>query len=183
MEEKRSLNKLFNPQRSLLLPPSFDEKEADRLVFQLYQLSLKKGDIVCQINSKGGNFVGAMKLYETIRINPIQPIGLVAGDAFSAAIIVLQACKYRYATKYSRLLIHRPEYPIQFTLKPSDQLSDLIKLLDGELIEIRRKDELLLDILQARMKIDREDIKKLMNDSKMIHPNQALEIGLIDEII
>jgi len=173
---------LLNPSRSLHLHRSLSERDADVLITELFQLNKTEGTIYLQINSPGGSAPGANKLYDNIVNSPNPVIGVVVGDCFSMAAIVLQACDRRYASKHSRLHIHHVTHP-GFTLRHSDTIESLTeKFLEG--IELTKKnDKILIDILEKRMKISRKEIIEIMDKDEAMTPERALEIGLIDIII
>ncbi|MDD3435199.1 MAG: ATP-dependent Clp protease proteolytic subunit [Patescibacteria group bacterium] len=171
------------PERSLHLPREFTEKDAELLISKLFELNQSKGDIFLQINSGGGSFAGAQKLYDNIVMSPNPVIGLVIGDCFSAASMVLQACSKRYASKHSRLLIHHVSYPVRFTFSHKDTIEKVNPMILGELERIERNNKVLISILESKFLISTEQIIKLMDKEQVITPVQALEIGFIDELL
>jgi len=174
----------IDPKRSIFLNSGFTEKDANILIKQLYDLNLKDGPIFLQMNGSGGSFAGAKKLYDNIVISPNPVTGVVAGDAFSALAIVLQACQKRYATKLSRFHLHYVSYPITFNIQHNDNILMLKDTVLKELKLLRSNNEILLKILATRItSISRAKLEKLLNDETDLTPEQALELGLIDKII
>lgn len=173
---------LLNPARSLHLNRSLSERDADMLIAELFQLNKTEGPIYLQINSPGGSAPGANKLYDNI-VNTHNPvIGVVVGDCFSMAAIVLQACDRRYASKHSRLHIHHVTHP-GFILRHNDTIESLEKKLLEGIALAQKNDKILIDILEKRMKISREEIIEIMDKDEPMTAKRALEIGLIDAII
>lgn len=174
---------LLNPSRSLHLNRSFTEKDADVFITDLFQLNKTEGEIYLQINSRGGSAAGANKLHDNI-VNMQNPvIGVVVGDCFSMATMVLQGCYRRYASKRSRLHIHHVVNPINLTLRHNDTIESLKERLLEEIELAKKNDKILIDVLEKKMKISREEIIAIMDKDEPMTPERALEIGLIDAII
>jgi len=181
MLKKRSFK--INPKRSLFLNSGFTEKDADILVRDLFELNLSKGTIFLQMNGNGGSFAGAKKIYDNICLSPNPVYGIVAGNAFSAIAIVLQACYRRYATKLSRFHIHHTSYPITFTINLNDKIADLTSLITKEMIQLKINENIMMDILGKRMKVRREEIETILDNDANLSALDAKNLGLIDEII
>lgn len=178
------MKKFFiNPNRSLHLNRSFMEKDVDLLIAELFKLNSVEGEIFMQINSRGGSAAGANKFYDNIANSPNPVIGVVIGDCFSMAAMVLQACDKRYASKHSRLHIHHVANPVTLTLRHNDTVAKLEKRITEEIALAKKNDKILIDILEKRLKITRQEIVKIMNQDEPMTPERALEIGLIDKII
>jgi ATP-dependent Clp protease protease subunit len=173
----------IDPKRSLFLNSGFTEKDANTLIKQLFELNLSKGEIFLQMNGNGGSFAGAKKIYDNICLSSNPVAGIVAGNAFSAIAIVLQACQKRYATSLSKFHIHHVSYPISFTLNINDKITDLTNLMAEEILQLKTNDGIMIDILNKRMKVGQEEIKIILDSDTDMNPQEALRLGLIDKII
>jgi len=171
------------PERSLNLSREFSDKEADILVGKLFTLNQEKGDIFLQINSGGGSFAGAQKLYDNIVMSPNPVIGVVIGNCFSGAVMVLQACSKRFASKHSRFLIHHVSYPVSFTFNHTDTIEKLIPVILKEIRLLKGNNKVLISILEKKLPISLDEIIQLMDNETVISSTEALEIGFIDEIV
>ena len=118
------------------------------------------------INSEGGDMVQGFALIDAIRHCRSDIIGMVRGDAQSAAFVILQACDIRRASKNSVLMTHAGNRTTAFDLR-----------ID------KRADQIVLDRLRVKdtswtmTKLD----KKQSADWYMF-PDEALELGLVDEV-
>lgn len=183
MKKKGSFK--IDPKRLARLDNGLSEADAEKIITTLLFLASQSGEkIYLIINSGGGSYVGGMRLYDAIKIIPNKIIGIVIGDAFSVAALVLQACSRRLASAHSRLLVHEPANPVTVTIGPRDNPKKLASLMEAEVLEIRRKKaEAQQIILDRSGKISPEDLLTLMEKNEMLTPEKALKIGLIDEII
>jgi len=127
------------------------------------------------INSPGGSVTAGMAIYDTMEFIRPPVSTLCLGQAASmAAIMLLAGAKgRRYALPHSRIILHQPLGGMQ------GQASDL---------EIHAK-----EILRAREEINNiimkhtgQNLRKIEKDTDrdyFMSPNQAVEYGLIDEVI
>ncbi|MFA5000035.1 MAG: ATP-dependent Clp protease proteolytic subunit [Patescibacteria group bacterium] len=181
MEKKQ---KFILPEFSASLNGTLTEKFADELTAKLINLSKDSKNIYLIMNSPGGNWAGAMKIYDTIQILPVETFGVVVGDAFSIISgIILQACHQRLATKNSRIHVHELNNPVTWTLSPSDSDGYLRDSISSELLEIKRKNKIMKDILIKRVLLNINGLEELMKENKILLPIEAKKFGLIDEII
>lgn len=180
---KKVLFNQANQGRTLHLNRVFAERDADQLIARIFELNQSEGEIFLQINSPGGSAAGAIKLYDNLVLSPNPVIGVVIGDCFSMASIILQACRNRYASEHSRMHIHHVTNPVNLTLRHYDTIRSLEKELLADIALAQKNDKISIDILEKKLKISREKIIKIMDEDKPITTAQALEIGLIDEII
>lgn len=172
--------------RTLFFGPNFSEDDANSMIYRLIKFDASESEdapIFMKISSNGGNLAGARRLHEGISIHRCPVIGIVAGDAFSAAIIALQACGQRYATKNSYFIIHGASHPLKITLTENSNLMEISKILRKNKKEVRDANSFVLDILEKKMTIKREEIKALMDEGRKINAKEALRFGLIDEIV
>ena len=131
------------------------------------------------INSEGGSVVDGLAIYDAIQLAPFQVETRVVGVADSMAAWILQAGDIRSATRYSRIMVH------QGTSAPGD---DLRENLNAWAAHHQHLDKVCIDILYRRMvmvnpKITPKQVEKLIQFDKIYTAQQALDAGLIDQII
>lgn len=120
------------------------------------------------LNCQGGDTQHGLAIYDAIR-NVKSPVHItVYGHCYSMAAWILQAGDIRRMSKNSSLMIHHGEgSKTAFDRQQDDTCVDI--LLD----RIREKHP-----TYSRQKLD----KQLLKDWYMI-PEEALELGLIDEVV
>jgi ATP-dependent Clp protease protease subunit len=169
--------KLFEDRIIFLGTPISDEI-ANAVMAQLLCLQSMDSDrdISIYINSPGGSFTALTAIYDTIRyIKPdVQTVCL--GQAASAAAVLLAAGTpgKRLALPNSRIIIHQPA-----TEGTYGQSSD---------IEIQANEILRLRALLEKMIADAsgkpiEDVSRDIERDKFLTASQAVEYGLIDDVL
>ena len=136
-------------------------------------------DIKIYINSNGGDATALSNIYDVMRMinSPVQTICI--GKAYSAAAILLAAGTKgkRFATKNSDIMIHGLQ--VQF---PFSENSDKIDIeIDLRMLETHNT--LLMKILSAHTGKDHLQIAKDCQRDLFMGPRQALDYGIIDQII
>jgi ATP-dependent Clp protease protease subunit len=169
--------KLFEDRIIFLGTPITDEI-ANAVMAQLLCLQSMDSDrdISIYINSPGGSFTALTAIYDTVRyIKPdVQTVCL--GQAASAAAVLLAAGTpgKRLALPNSRIIIHQPA-----TEGTYGQSSD---------IEIQANEILRLRALLEKMIADAsgkslEEVSRDIERDKFLTAHQAIEYGLIDDVL
>ncbi len=170
-------------ERSIFLDSSFTEQDANEIIKKLRQLNFQEGPIFLHINCAGGSFAGTKKLYEAIMLSPNKVIGVVIGNCFSGATISLQACHKRYASPLSKIGVHYINLPIRFSIDGSKPMKFYIDELRSQYNARKKNNQLIVDILHRRMKVNKKNIRKLLIEEQELSSKEALDLNLIDEII
>lgn len=135
-------------------------------------------DVEIIIASKGGDFESGLDIYDALRLYPSHKTGIVHMQASSMAAIILQACEVRKCARHSYLLIHhisRETVSLDVLRNPEK----LAKTVD----DMEKRQERLYQILSQRTGKDKETIRKVCEEDRLMTAEEALEFGLIDEII
>jgi ATP-dependent Clp protease, protease subunit len=127
------------------------------------------------INSPGGSVTAGMAIYDTMEFIRPAVSTLCIGQAGSmGAILLLAGAKgRRYALPHSRIVLHQPLGGMQ------GQASDL-EIHAKEILRARE------DINSIIMKHTGQNVRKIEKDTDrdyFLSPEQAVEYGLIDEVI
>ena len=164
-------------ERIIFLGVQVDDASANDVMAQLLCLESMDPDrdIYVYINSPGGSFTALTAIYDTMQfIRPdIQTVCM--GQAASAAAVLLAAGTHgkRFALPNSRILIHQPYS------EGGGQGSD-IEIQAREILRMRS----LLETLLARHAGRTEDqVRTDIERDKILTADEAVEYGLIDEVI
>ncbi len=163
--------------RIVLLGTPIDDHVANLICAQLLFLESEdpEKEINFYINSPGGSVTAGLAIYDTMQYISAPVATLCLGQAASMAAVLLAAGSegMRFALPHSRIMLHQPMGGVQ------GQATDI----DRHAKEIIRLKGMLNDILAKHTK---QDIKKIEQDTDrdyFMGPQEALEYGIIDEIL
>jgi ATP-dependent Clp protease protease subunit len=169
--------KLFEDRIIFLGTPISDEI-ANAVMAQLLCLQQMDADrdIEIYINSPGGSFTALTAIYDTMRYIKPDVRTVCLGQAASAAAVILAAGTKgkRLALPNSRILIHQPA-----TEGGYGQSSD-IEIQAREILRIR---SLMEEMLSTDTGKSSEEVSRDIERDKYLTADQALEYGIIDEIL
>jgi ATP-dependent Clp protease protease subunit len=170
--------KLFED-RIIFLGVQIDDASADDVMAQLLVLESQDPDrdIVMYINSPGGSFTAMTAIYDTMQyIRPhIQTV--VLGQAASAAAVLTAAGTpgKRLALPNARILIHQPAGGSEGSSQASD--------IEIQAREILRMRVWLEETLAKHSNRSQEQVNKDIDRDKILSADEALEYGLIDQVL
>ncbi|MDV2475974.1 ATP-dependent Clp protease proteolytic subunit [Rhodococcus zopfii] len=177
VKESNPYNKLFE-ERIIFLGVQVDDASANDVMAQLLVLeSLDPDrDITMYINSPGGSFTSLMAIYDTMQYVRADITTVCLGQAASAAAVLLAAGTpgKRLALPNARVLIHQPA-----TGGIQGQVSDL----EIQAAEIERMRRLMETTLAKHTGRDAEQIRKDTDRDKILTAAEAVEYGLIDNVL
>src|SRR3954464_15471661 len=169
--------KLFE-ERIIFLGTPISDDIANAVMAQLLCLESMNPDrdIEIYINSPGGSFTALTAIYDTMRYIKPDVRTVCLGQAASAAAVILAAGTKgkRLALPNSRILIHQPA-----TEGGYGQSSD-IEIQAREILRIR---SLMEEMLSTDTGKSSEEVSRDIERDKYLTAEQALEYGIIDEIL
>ena len=168
--------KLFE-ERIIFLGQGIDDTVANDDMAQLLTLESMDPDrdIMMYINSPGGSFTALTAIYDTMQFVRPDVMTICLGQAASAAAVLLAGgtAGKRYALEHSRILIHQPYS------EGGGQGSDI----EIQAREVLRMRGLLEEMLAKHSKKSKEDIGKDIERDKILTAAEAVEYGLVDQIL
>lgn len=165
-------------ERIIMLDGPIDSNTASLVVAQLLYLEAEgKDDITLYINSPGGSITAGMAIFDTMNYIKCDVCTIVTGMAASMGSFLLSAGAKgkRYALPNAEIMIHQP----LISGGLSGQCTD-IKIHADNLVKTRTKLE---KILAENTGKDIETISTACERDNYLSAEEALEFGLIDEII
>lgn len=135
--------------------------------------------ITITINSGGGSVDQGLAIYDEIRRCKSQVHTEVVGTAYSMAAWILQAGDIRRATRHSSIMIHQGE---------EGGLGDRKKDIKKWLRYSDEQDTMCEDILLEKIRVrhpeyTRASLRRLLDVDTIMWPQQAIELGLLDEVV
>jgi len=168
--------KLFE-ERIIFLGQAIDDTVANDVMAQLLTLESMDPDrdIMMYINSPGGSFTALTAIYDTMQFVRPDVMTICLGQAASAAAVLLAGgtAGKRYALEHSRILIHQPYS------EGGGQGSDI----EIQAREVMRMRTLLEEMLAKHSSRPKEEIAKDIERDKILTSAEAVEYGLIDQIL
>lgn len=169
--------KLFED-RIVFLGVQVDDASADDIMAQLLVLESQDPDsmITMYINSPGGSFTAMTAIYDTMQYIKPQIQTVCLGQAASAAAVLLAGGTpgRRLALPNARVLIHQPAMEGMH-----GQASDIEIIAE----EVDRMRTWLEDTLARHSGRTSEQISRDIDRDKILTAQQALEYGLIDQVL
>jgi ATP-dependent Clp protease protease subunit len=164
-------------ERIVFLGDAIDDAVANTIVAQLLFLdSVEPGkDVALYVNSPGGSSTALFAIYDTMQFLKSDVATYCLGQAASAAAVVLAAgtAGKRYALPNSRVLLHQPHGGVE------GQSAD-IEIHAREIARQRRRVEELLAEHTG------QTIERIHRDTErdfLLTPEEAVEYGLVDEVV
>ena len=135
-------------------------------------------EIELSINSPGGNCIEGMAIYDRLRSLEGHTIKAeVIGECSSMASVVLMAASVRRMHQNARICIHKPRFA-DFYL-PTMTEDEAKRAYEDLHDETQRLKKIYLD----RTSFSEEDLDKLMSEDRYMTAEEALQYGVITEII
>ena len=163
--------------RIVFIGSPIDDVVANLMVAQLLHLEAEdpEKDIYMYINSPGGIVTSGLAIYDTMQYIKSSVNTICIGQAASMGAVLLAAGKAgkRFALPNCRVMIHQPWGGAQ------GQASD-IEIQANEIIKQKEK---INQILQKHTGKDREKIIRDSDRNFFMSAEEAVEYGLIDEVI
>ncbi len=164
-------------ERIIFLGTQIDDVSANLVMAQLLHLESEDPDrdISIYINSPGGSFTALTAIYDTMQFVKPEIQTICMGQAASAAAVLLAAGTRgkRLALEHARILIHQPSGGGE------GQSSD-IEIQAREILRMRD----LLEVMLARHSgQSSEKIRKDIERDKILTAQEAVDYGLVDEVV
>ncbi|MDQ3502709.1 MAG: ATP-dependent Clp protease proteolytic subunit [Actinomycetota bacterium] len=164
-------------ERIIFLGTPIDDGVANVVMAQLLHLESEDPDrdISIYINSPGGSFTALTAIYDTMQFVKPEIQTICMGQAASAAAVLLAAGTKgkRLALEHARVLIHQPSGGGE------GQSSD-IEIQAREILRMRALLEQMLALHTGR---EADLIRKDIERDKILTAQEAVDYGLIDEVV
>ena len=163
--------------RIIFLGGPIDDKVANAVIAQMLFLEAEDPDkdIHLYINSPGGVVTAGMAIYDTMQyIKPdVSTICVGSAASMGAVLLTAGAKGKRYALPHARVMIHQPLGGVQ------GQASE-IEIHAREILRMREE---LNGILASRSGQDIEVVARDTDRDNFMSAQDAVEYGLIDEVL
>jgi ATP-dependent Clp protease protease subunit len=176
-ERAYDIYSLLLKERIIFLGSAINDQVANVIVAQLLFLSHEdpKRDIQMYINSPGGVIQSGLAIYDTMQIieAPVSTIAVGLAASFGTILLTAGAKGKRHALPNATIHLHQPLGGVE------GQASDI----EIAAREILRKRDLLNSILKKHTTMGDEQISRFTDRDFYMTPEQAVEYGVIDDIL
>ena len=167
--------------RIIFLGSPIDDNVSNSIVAQLLFLAAEDPDkdISLYINSPGGSITAGMAIYDTMQyIKPdVSTICIGLAASMGSFLLTAGAKGKRFALPNSEIMIHQPLGGTQ------GQATD-IAIHAKEILRVRNQlNKIYQRHLTGKKVLSLEEIEKLMERDYFMGAQEALEMGIVDEIL
>ena len=164
----------------IFLGQAIDDNVANLIIAQMLFLESEDPDkdINLYINSPGGSVTSGLAIYDTMQyVKPdIQTICIGQAASMAAVLLAAGAKNKRYALPNSRVVIHQP-------LIMGGGLSGQASEIDIHAKDIMRMRQRMNEILASHTGQTPEKIEKDTDRDYILQAKEAVEYGLVDQVI
>jgi ATP-dependent Clp protease protease subunit len=162
--------------RHIYVAGFIDDSLANQIIVMLHRLEETDGDILIVVNSEGGEEVAGYALYDAVTMCKNMVIVEVYGELASIGVLLLQAADIRRMSPNSYLMLHSGTIPVD-DKEPKQNL--IVEMAD----QIKKDNLRYYAILSGRSKLSVSDIEEACNKDSYYMADEALSVGLCDEIL
>ncbi|MGM0380914.1 MAG: ATP-dependent Clp protease proteolytic subunit [bacterium] len=163
--------------RIVFLGGPVDANTANTVVAQLLFLEADnpERDIFIYVNSPGGEVTSGLAIYDTIQYVKPTVNTICVGQAASMGALLVGAGSegHRYGLPNSRFMLHQP-------LGGAEGQASDVEIRTQELLRIKER---IIEILVEHTGKDEEEIREEIDRDHFMSADEALEYGLIDEVL
>jgi ATP-dependent Clp protease protease subunit len=164
-------------ERIIFLGSEVRDQNANAICAQLLLLSAEDpdADIFLHINSPGGSVDAGMAIYDTMNYipNDVATVGMGLAASMGQFLLCAGTKGKRYALPHARIMMHQPSSGM------GGSASD-IKIQAQQSLHIKR---VLLDLIAEHTGQSIEQIENDADRDRWFTADQALEYGLVDQVI
>lgn len=166
----------MNKKRAVQLFGSIDPDTIGAVIDQLIELSAesKSRPISLLIHSDGGDLDAAFGLYDFIKFLNVPVHGYVVGTAYSAAVLILQACDRRYMMPHAWVMVHEGSYE-PYTTNQTEIMRSIVQSTRMD-AEYRR-------LISERTGLSVDKIRKLEHRATFMDAKEAVKRKFADGIL
>lgn len=176
-ERAYDIYSLLLKERIVFLGTPINDQVANVIVAQLLFLDHEdsRKDIYMYINSPGGVINAGLAIYDTMQMiqAPVSTIAVGLAASFGTILLTAGAPGKRYALPNATIHLHQPLGGAQ------GQATDI----EIAAKEILRQRDVLNGILKKHTKMNDELIRQYTDRDFYMTPEQAMELGVIDEVM
>jgi ATP-dependent Clp protease, protease subunit len=176
---KSKIDQTILDARRIFLSDAVDSDTAQEIIRKLWYLELSDPGkpILFIINSPGGSIDAGFAIWDQVKMitSPVTTIVTGLAASMGSVLSLCAAPKRRFATPYSRIMIHQPLIGGVITGQATD-----LEIQAKEMLKMRTT---LINIYMEATGKGYDEIEKAIDRDTWLSAEEALEFGLLDGII
>lgn len=177
VERAYDIYSLLLKNRIVMMGSPVNSASANLIVAQLLFLDREDNEKTIQmyVNSPGGEVYAGMAIYDAMQEvrAPVSTVAVGQTASFGTIILVAGEAGMRYSLPHATIHMHQPHGGTQ------GQVTDMQIVVD----EFQRLKQISIDIFVKHTGQDAATIERDLDRDRFMSPQQALDYGLIDEIL
>ncbi len=158
-------NITLNTTNNVVLRGEINQDVIDNVLYQL----MTNNPEYLYINSNGGSVMAGNRLVQYLKYKEIK---CIAEKAYSMAFVILQACKYRYATQQSTAMQHQQSLRIGGELLPIMHYLDMVNAMENDLNKLQAE----------RIGMKEQKFRELTTNEWWVYGTDIIDNGIADDI-
>lgn len=151
---------------------------AERVIKALHLLDQKDEPITIIMNNIGGDYFHGMAIYDAIKACKSHVTIKVYGHAMSMGAVILQAADTRVLAPNSKVMIHYGYADWSGHAKTFQKWAEEFKNIDADM------EQLFLEKMQEKdPNYKLQDLQKLLDHDTILKAQEAIDLGLADELL
>ena len=177
-EKEERFESALLQQGKIYLRGRINSEQVDKIARLFLFLDAQENkEIVLYINSRGGNTEAGFDIYGILKHVKSPITGVVLKEACSMAILLLQACGKRKIMKNAILAFH--DIGVSLGRSWRGYIEEAVRRVEAAEKEQNDYNR----IIAERSGIRAEEVSMLCEQAKILSAEDALKMGLVDEII
>lgn len=171
--------------RRILVPRDVSLAQAGECAYQLLRLGSDSMETLLVYPHAGpAAFNGVMAICDALGLCSAPTIGLAMGFLTNGGCLILQACTTRVMSRFTQIQLGDHSSHISLVFGPRENLVDVYESrVHPDVEDMQRRQEQTMKALVARSKLSPEEVSRLMKEDATLTAEQALQLGLVDDVI
>ena len=134
--------------------------------------------VILEIASPGGSVSEGLEIMvwlDSLSQQGIEVVTIVVANAYSIASLIMLAADIKLISTHGKVMVHNPMVPeLQYV-----NANDLEEYVDS----LRGLEQMMYDLYETFTKIEKEQIKLLMDNETYLSPQEAVDYGFADLVV
>lgn len=171
--------------RRILVPRNVSFDQAAECVQHILRLGASSTETLLVYPHAGSaNYDRVMEIVDALGVCPAPTIGFAMGSLMNSGCLLLQACTTRVMSRFAQIELGNYSWTASVLFGPGEELA---AVYDGrvrpDLDKVLSRQEQTVNALVRRSRLSREKVTGLLNEEPTLSAEQALRLGIVDEVV